>query len=281
MTTETEERLRELENKNIEFEDEIQSLQEENSMLINKNKELLEIINLLNIRLKEMNALVYDFSRDKPQEEIMKTNADLIRELDKLKSNKMEIENELQKLKEAIEKRKMRTSKPEHKKDINYPNSPQSFDFDGDDNEIFGESFVIDSSNKELEERLRNVEEELRAAHQTIEIKEKNIAEMQETIEEMEIAVKSSTVDMKKSESFEMMNSETLKGIKGTLLQFLKKVPPTDKNNELLLNVLLDMLHMKQGEIREIDEIRKKLNSKDTPVKKKQSSGGLFSRILK
>jgi hypothetical protein len=55
MTTETEERIRELENKNIEFEDELQSMREENVMIILKNKELLEYINLLNIRLKEMN----------------------------------------------------------------------------------------------------------------------------------------------------------------------------------------------------------------------------------
>jgi flagellar motility protein MotE (MotC chaperone) len=278
MTTETEERLRELENKNIEFEDELQSMREENAMVIIKNKELLEYINLLNIRLREINNLVYDYSRDKPHEEVMKINADLIREIDSVKSEKMMIEIELTKIKDAIERRKLRSSKPETKKDVEYPNSPASFDFDGEDNEIFGESFVIDSNNKELEQKLYNIEEDLIAAKDTIDQKNKNIIDLQEQIEDLESMKRSKSIDVKKSESFEMMNSDTIKNIKGTLLQFLKNVPPTEKNNEVLLNVIFDMLYMTTNEIKEMKEIRAKFKQIDTPKKKK--TGGIFGRML-
>lgn len=228
-----------------------------------------------------MNALVYDFSRDRSHEEMFKTNADLITELDKVKNHKMMVDAELKKFKEAVEKRKIRTSRPDTKKEFDYPNSPASFDFEGDENEIFGESFVIDSSNKELEERLRNIEEELRQAKQDIESKDKNIVELKETIEELESVPKSASIDMRKSESFEMMNNDTIQNIKATLLQFLKNVPPTDKNNELLLSVIFDMLHMNAKELQDVKESRAKFASKDTPQKKKQSSkGGLFSKLL-
>ena len=65
-----------------------------------KNKELMIYINLLNIRLKEMNQLVYDFSRDKSQDEIIQQNANLIRDIDKIKSDKMMLEAEIKKYKD-------------------------------------------------------------------------------------------------------------------------------------------------------------------------------------
>lgn len=278
MTAETEERLRELENKNIEFEDEIQCLTEENITINAKNKELLEIINKLNTRLMELNRLIYDFSRDRPQEEVMKVNAQLIREVDKIKSDKMMVEAELHKLKEALEKLKIRPSRPE-KKGLDYPNSPASFHFDEEDNEIFGESFVIDSNNKELEEKLRKVEEELQASQQMIDDKNKNIAELEEHIERLEAAPKPSELEGRKSESFEMMNNDNIRHIRDVLLKFLRNVPPSDKSNEALLDVVFDMLHMKHEEVRDIKESRNKLKGVETPNKKKKG-GNIFSRML-
>jgi len=277
MTTETSERLRELENKNIEYEDEIQSLNEENNMINYKNKELLEIINLLNIRLKELNRLVYDFSRDKPQDETMKTNAELINQIDGVKEEKMMIETELNKLKVAIEKHKIRTSRPEAKKDFDYPNSPASFDFDGEDNEIFGESFVIDSSNKEFEEKYRILQDEMKEAQDTLEDKDNEIKYLTSQIFEFEKSLKSGQLDLKKSESFEIMNSDTIGSIKGVLIQFLSSVPISDKTNESLLDVLFDMLHITHQETIKIKEARKKLVNSDTPKKK----NGFFSRMIK
>lgn len=221
--------------------------------------------------------MVYDFSRDKPQEEVMKVNADLIREIDRIKSEKMMAEAELYKIKDAIERRKNRTSRPETKKNIDYPNSPASFDFDGEDNEIFGESFVIDSNNKELEEKLNSIQEELIAAKETIEQKEKHITILQDQIDDSEGVKKSESIELKKSESFEMMNNDNIKHIKATLLQFLKSVPPTDKNNEALLNVIFDMLYMRPEEIRDMKETRSKLKQVDTPKKK---ATGIFGRML-
>lgn len=278
MTAETEERLRELENKNIEFEDEIQCLTEENITINAKNKELLEIINKLNTRLMELNKLIYDFSRDRPQEEVMKVNAQLIREVDKIKSDKMMVEAELHKLKEALEKLKIRPSRPE-KKGLDYPNSPASFHFDEEDNEIFGESFVIDSNNKELEEKLRKVEEELQASQQMIDDKNRNIAELEEHIERLETAPKPSELEGRKSESFEMMNNDNIRHIRDVLLKFLRNVPPSDKSNEALLDVVFDMLHMKHEEVRDIKESRNKLKGVETPNKKKKG-GNIFSRML-
>ena len=75
-----------------------------------------------------------------------------------------------------------------------------------------------------------------------------------------------------------MMNSETLMNIKGTLLQFLKNVPFSDKNNEILLSVVFDMLHMTTQEIKSIKEERSALKKVETPKKK---SGSIFSKLLK
>jgi len=175
--------MRDLENKNIEFEQEIQSLQEDNNMISIKNKELLLIINLLNIRLREINRQLFDFSRDKPHEEILNANACLINEIDKVKEERMMVEVELAKLKGAIEKRKSRLSrpsKPEKGKGFDCPNSPEFFNFDGEENDVFGDSFIIDSNNKELEDKCRQVEEELNAARETIIHKNRNIVELEE-----------------------------------------------------------------------------------------------------
>lgn len=275
MTVETEERLRELENKNIEFEDEIQSLTEENNSLNIKNKELLVVINALNTRLKEINNLVYDFSRDKPNEEVLKTNADLIRQIDQVKSDKMMVEQDLKKLKEALEKHNIRPSRPETK-NIEYPNSPTSFVFDGEDNEIFGESFIIDSSNKELEEKIKNLEEELRAAQSTIQQKNETIVELETKLEEMEQEQK--VPNEPKSSSFEMMNNDNIKHIKEVLIKFLKNMPRSSKDNEMLLDIVFSMLHMQESEIKEIRLARQKITPPDPPAKKKS---GLFGRMMK
>ncbi|CAI2380107.1 unnamed protein product [Moneuplotes crassus] len=277
LTAETEDRLRELENKNLEFEQEIQSLHEENVAFNSKNTELLCYINVLNIRIKELNGLIYDFSRDKTNEEILNRNAALIAKIDKIKQENMETEVELEKLKTAIERRKIRLSRPsklDAKKEFEGRQSQESFHFDAD-NDIFSDSFIIDSNNKELEDKCKQIEEELNAANDLITQKNKQIVELEGVVEKLESDIE----NKKKSESFEVMNSDSLKHIKGTLIQFLRNVPFTEKNNEILLNVVFDMLYMTSKEIKDIKEARNKLQKSDTPKKKKGS--GLFSRLIK
>lgn len=196
MTSEIENKIREVENKNLEYENEIQSLREELSSSTLKNNELLDIISRLNIRLKEQNNLVYDFSRDKAQDEIMNMNKSLVREIDKAKSEKMMAEVELNKLKDIVYKMKLRASKTKSLRENDAANSPMSFEFDGD-NEVFGDSFLIDQSNKELEEKIRQYEEKAKAIEvqkssleRTVEMKNKQISELEAQLEELEVDLK-------------------------------------------------------------------------------------------
>lgn len=88
-----------------------------------------------------------------------------------------------------------------------------------------------------------------------------------------------------------------LKHIKGTLLQFLRQCPVTDKNNEELLSILLSMMECSQQEIQEVHSYRrngKRANSvssggapvgggtdpNEEDVRKKTSKGifGLFRK---
>ena len=48
----------------------------------------------------------------------------------------------------------------------------------------------------------------------------------------------------------------TLKHIKGTLLQFLKNCPLTDRNNEELLAIVFSMMEFTKEEIAEVQEYR-------------------------
>lgn len=196
MTSEIENKIREVENKNLEYENEIQSLREELSSSTLKNNEHLDIISRLNIRLKEQNNLVYDFSRDKAQDEIMNMNKSLVREIDKAKSEKMMAEVELNKLKDIVYKMKLRASKTKSLRENDAANSPMSFEFDGD-NEVFGDSFLIDQSNKELEEKIRQYEEKAKASEvqkssleRTVEMKNKQISELEAQLEELEVDLK-------------------------------------------------------------------------------------------
>lgn len=70
-----------------------------------------------------------------------------------------------------------------------------------------------------------------------------------------------------------MVNNENIKHIKEVLLKYLKGVPFTEDNNELLLTVIFSMLHLSDSETKEIRETRKKLTPAKTPVKKKR---GIF-----
>ena len=184
-------------------------------------------------------------------------------------------ESELNKLKDAIRKMKNRASRPSKPDGANWPEdpkSPGSFHLDDIDADMFWESFIIDTGNKELEERLEKLEEELKAAHDMNNEKNKEIVVLQEQIDKLEDQAKQGF-----KESFEFMNSENLKHIKGTLIQYLKNVPFTVKSNETLLDVVFDMLYMTKEEIREIREARSLLKKVTTPKKK---STGIFSRML-
>lgn len=48
----------------------------------------------------------------------------------------------------------------------------------------------------------------------------------------------------------------TLKHIKGTLLQFLKNCPLTDRNNEELLSIVFSMMEFTKDEIADVQEVR-------------------------
>ena len=48
----------------------------------------------------------------------------------------------------------------------------------------------------------------------------------------------------------------TLKHIKGTLLQFLKNCPLTDRNNEELLSIVFSMMEFTKEEIAEVQDVR-------------------------
>ena len=280
MTIDVEEKILSLEQKNIEYEEEIQCIKEDNISLNLKNNELQDAITRLNIRIKELNNLVYDFSRDKAQDEVVEMNRKLIRELDNIKSEKMMIEIELNKVKDILQKRKGRTSKPENKNRHNDPNSPYSFEFDGEGNEIFGDSFLIDSGNKELEEKINNLEDELKWAQNNIQNKNKEIIDLESKIEELEADLRNS--EQKKSESFEMVNNDNIQHIKGVLLKFLRNVHMSDDGNESLLTVLFSMLHLSDKEITEIKDSRKKLTETKSQITKpkQEKKGGFLSRML-
>ena len=280
MTIDVEEKILSIEQKNIEYEEEIQCVKEENASLNLKNNELQDVITRLNIRLKEMNNLLYDFSRDKAQDEVVQMNRKLIRELDSVKSEKMMIEIELNKVKDMLQMRKGRVSRPENRNKLNDPNSPNSFEFDRNGNEIFGDSFLIDSSNKELEEKIKFLESDLKGAQDTIGTKNKEIIDLESRIEDLETDLRNS--EQKKSESFEMVNNDNIQHIKGVLLKFLRNVKLSDEGNESLLNVLFSMLHLSDKEIMEIRDTRKKLaEAKTLPNKQKQEKkGGFLSKLL-
>ena len=65
----------------------------------------------------------------------------------------------------------------------------------------------------------------------------------------------------------------TLKHIKGTLLQFLKNCPLTDRNNEELLTIVFSMMEFTKEEIAEVQEYRS-LKSKGGNRAQSVSSGG-------
>lgn len=280
MTIDVEEKILTLEQKNIEYEEEIQCVKEENVSLSLKNNDLHDIITRLNIRLKELNNLVYDFSREKTQSEVVQMNRKLIRELDNVRSEKMMIEVELNKVKDILQKRKGRVSKPENRNKQNEPHSPNSFEFDRDGNVMFGDSFLIDSSNKELEERIKFLETDLNNAQDNLSSKNKEIIDLESRVEDLEAELRN--CEQKKSESFEVVNSDNIQHIKGVLLKFLRNVRLSDEGNESLLNVLFSMLHLSDKEIMEIRDTRKKIpefkpqQSKQKPEKK----GGFLSKLL-
>lgn len=205
-----------LEERNNELEDENLILSEEHKITMSINKEFYLFLNKLHSKIREMNSIIYEGV--KIQSDAQFDYEELSQNLSKVKEFKTSIESDLNKLSHAVEKFRVRKSKPEK---MDHPNSPASFDFDGDDNEIFGESFVIDSNNKELEEKLAKVEEELKQTLNQIEEKDKTIEDLKTQVEELEKGGRSSTLDMKKSESFEMMNSESISHIKNVLIQFL------------------------------------------------------------
>jgi chaperonin cofactor prefoldin len=205
-----------LEARNNELEDENLILSEEHKITMSINKEFYLFLSKSHSKIREMNSIIYEGCKNQPDEQF--EYEDLAQNLSKVKEFKTSIENDLNKISRAVEKFRFRKSKPEK---LDHPNSPASFDFEGDDNEIFGESFVIDSNNKELEEKLDKVEKELKLALEQIDDRDKTIEDLKTQIEELEKGGRSSALDMKKSESFEMMNSESISHIKNVLIQFL------------------------------------------------------------
>ena len=49
--------------------------------------------------------------------------------------------------------------------------------------------------------------------------------------------------------------------MKGTLIQFLKNCPLTDKNNEVLLEVVLSVMMLSKEEITELNDVRRRSRS--------------------
>ena len=77
--------------------------------------------------------------------------------------------------------------------------------------------------------------------------------------------------------------------IKGTLIQFLKNTPVTDRNNEGLLTVIFSMMEFQKEEIEEVQEHRRRQRcasqssgqiDTEEEVKKKTSKGifGMFKK---
>lgn len=71
---------------------------------------------------------------------------------------------------------------------------------------------------------------------------------MNDIIEDFVGAGRVRSVDQRREEA-KGDNEGVLKHIKGTLLQFLRQCPVTDKNNEELLSILLSMMECSQQEI--------------------------------
>ena len=219
LTAETSDHIRGLELKNIEYESEIQSLSEENSSLQIKNQELMIYINLLNIRLKEMNQLVYDFSRDKPQNEILIQNADLIRDIDKIKSDKMMLEAEIRKYKDAVERQKLRKSKPDRLNNVD-PDEPGSFlSVDGKD--LFSDSFLNDND-KQLKENIEILEKQVQEYKQIVSQKQQEIEKLKNEVEELETVIAQKNPERTKTDiSFDFINHKDVHHIKDLLRKFL------------------------------------------------------------
>ena len=219
LTAETSDHIRGLELKNIEYESEIQSLSEENSSLQIKNQELMIYINLLNIRLKEMNQLVYDFSRDKPQNEILIQNADLIRDIDKIKSDKMMLEAEIRKYKDAVERQKIRKSKPDRLNNVD-PDEPGSFlSVDGKD--LFSDSFLNDND-KQLKENIEILEKQVQEYEQIVSQKQQEIEKLKNEVEELETVIAQKNPERTKTDiSFDFINHKDVHHIKDLLQKFL------------------------------------------------------------
>ena len=219
LTAETSDHIRGLELKNIEYESEIQSLSEENSSLQIKNQELMIYINLLNIRLKEMNQLVYDFSRDKPQNEILIQNADLIRDIDKIKSDKMMLEAEIKEYKDAVERQKIRKSKPDRLNNVD-PDEPGSFlSVDGKD--LFSDSFLNDND-KQLKENIEILEKQVQEYEQIVSQKQQEIEKLKNEVEELETVIAQKNPERTKTDiSFDFINHKDVHHIKDLLQKFL------------------------------------------------------------
>jgi len=195
----------------------------------------------------------------------------------------MIVEVELNKLKEIFDKRK-RHSRPENK-NKDRPSSPNSFLFDDENNEVFGDSFLIDTTNKELEAKIANLENEQKTLQQIIKDKQEEINGLRATIYEYE-GGSGKLSEPKKSESFEFMNSDNIKHIRDVLFKFLKKVPYSDPSNEALLEIVFSMLYMKENEITEIKEsrdiisgIKKKEKPKEKPKEAPKKSKNIFGRL--
>ncbi|CDW85154.1 UNKNOWN [Stylonychia lemnae] len=77
--------------------------------------------------------------------------------------------------------------------------------------------------------------------------------------------------------------------VKGTLIPFLKNCPMTDKNNEVILEIIFDMMEFTEAQIAEVQDIRKKnrsgsISASGTETEeevKKQTKKGIFGMFKK
>ena len=85
---------------------------------------------------------------------------------------------------------------------------------------------------------------------------QQKVQKLEQDIEALTNKNKYLSTEMQKSHALNKTDASVIDHIKGTLIQFLKNCPLTDKNNEQLLAIVFSMMEFSKNEIQEIQSSR-------------------------
>lgn len=92
--------------------------------------------------------------------------------------------------------------------------------------------------------------------------KDQAIKRLEQQLEDIQSKNKTLQTELQKSQNNLTYSEQgVIDNIKGTLIQFLKNCPMTEKNNEILLEIIQKMMGFSNEEISDLQEKRKKYRS--------------------